>query len=193
MYRTRVLSLESSDRRSMFLSILVLASLLFAFSGMGYAQEDVKESRKVITSRSGATVTIAKSEVTTRPDGDGRIRGVSRRVTPSASGDPAPTVLKLFFPTLVYPGEEVAGKVVFNDPDDYVFAIFITVFFPDGDVVTDYLYDYRIDGGDVYKGTYKFWIDIPNSETPLPGRIVITCSDEFLNVSEITQSFVAFY
>lgn len=82
------------------------------------------------------------------------------------------------------------GKLKFNDRDDYVFSIFITVFFPDGDVVTDTLYDYRDEGGDVYKGTYNFYIEIPESETPLPGKIVITCADEYLNVSEVSQNFV---
>ena len=34
---------------------------------------------------------------------------------------------------------------------------------------------------------------MPLSETPLTGRIVITCSDEYLNVSEVSQKFAPFF
>lgn len=148
--------------------------------------------RLVIRSKSGGKVVISKAELSRRPGRAGADAIASRRPTPSAM-DPVPTVLKLTFPTLVYPGEEVKGALKFNDPDDYVFSIFITVFFPDGDVVTESLYDYRIDGGDIYKGNYKFWVEFPESETPLTGKIVITCSDEYLNVSEVTQNFALWY
>jgi hypothetical protein len=146
----------------------------------------------VIRSKSGGKVVVSKAELSRRPGKAGGEARPSRRALPT-DVEPAPTVLRLYFPTLVYPGDEVSGRLKFNDPDDYVFSIFITVFFPDGDVVTESLYDYRIDGGDIWKGTYNFWVEMPESETPLTGRIVITCSDEYLNVSEVSQNFALWY
>jgi hypothetical protein len=180
-----------SEQRSIFFVVALI--LLFLFAVKAVAQDE-GTARKRVTIRSSIDHSVGdtKAESTTRPGRDGQVRNLTRRVTPSAM-DPAPTELNLSFPTLVYPGEEVRGRLKFNDPDDYVFSIFITVFFPDGDVVTDTLYDYRIDGGDIWKGSINFWVEIPESETPLPGKIIITCSDEYLNVSEVTTNFVQFF
>ena len=185
-----------AEQKSLFF-VIIISIVLIAVTGVlanssEKAATQDKKGKIIITSRSGATVTVSKAKLTTRPGSDGAVRNVSRRAMPSAA-DPEPTRLTLTFPTLVYPGEEIKGRLRFNDPDDFVFAIFITVFFPDGDVVTESLYDYRIDGGDIWKGSINFFVDIPESETPLPGKIVITASDEFLNVSEVTQTFVQFF
>ena len=169
-------------------ALFLVTAVAMAQSGADEKAAPAKAAKLVIKSKSGAKVTVSKAELSTRP-GTRNAKRESRRLTP-ADAVPEPTSLKLYFPTLVFPGEEVKGKLKFNDKDDFVFAIFITVFFPDGDVVTESLYDYRLDGGDVYKGTYTFWVEIPESETPLPGKIVITCSDEYLNVSEVSQTFV---
>lgn len=148
--------------------------------------------RVVIRTRGGGKLGISKAELSRRPRSAGGEATPSRRALPTAA-DPIPTILKLNFPTLVDPGQEVKGTLRFNDPDDFVYSIFITVFFPDGDVVTTPLYYYPDDGGDVFKGRYNFWVEMPLSETPLTGRIVITCSDEYLNVSEVSQRFALFY
>ena len=146
----------------------------------------------VIKSRGKGRLGVSKAELSRRPRAAGEEALPSRRALPTTS-DPVPTVLKLTFPTLVDPGQDVRGTLKFNDPDDYVYGIFITVFFPDGDVVTEPLYYYPDDGGDIWKGTIRFWVEMPYSETPLTGRIVITCSDEYLNVSEISQNYALFY
>jgi hypothetical protein len=187
---------EKMQSKKYILSIMVLAlATLFLISSVAVAQEVTdkkvtasKSGKLIIKSKSGAKVTVSKAELSTRP-GSRSAKRESRRLSP-AEVDPTPTTLKLYFPTLVYPGDEVKGKLKFNDKDDFIFSIFITVFFPDGDVVTSTLYDYRDEGGDIYKGTYTFYVEIPESETPLPGKIVITCSDEYLNVSEVTQTFI---
>ena len=168
------------------LTVLVCVSM----TGIAIAQEEDATSNKklVIQSKSGAKITVTKAEISRRERGRERALP-SRRVAPPAK-DPTPPVLRLTFPTLVYPGEDVKATLKFNDPDDYILTIYVTVFFPDGDVVTEALYDYRTDGDDIYKGTYKFWVEIPDSETPLPGTIVITASDDYLNVSQITHNFV---
>lgn len=185
-----------AEQKSLFFVIIISIVLVAVTAAIASSDEKAatqdKKTKLVITSRSGAKVTISKAELTTRPDSEGAPRNVSRRAMPSAA-DPEPTRLTLTFPTLVYPGEEVKGRLKFNDPDDYIFSIFITVFFPDGDVVTESLYDYRIDGGDIWKGSINFYVEIPDSDTPLPGKIVITASDEYLNVTEVTQSFVQFF
>jgi hypothetical protein len=182
---------------------VVLVMLAFLLSGgtaastkpdNGVTKSEKSEDGKklVIRSRTGGKVVVSKAELSRRPRTAGEEARASRRALPT-DVEPAPTVLRLYFPTLVYPGDEVAGRLKFNDPDDYIFSIFITVFFPDGDVVTESLYDYRIDGGDIWKGAYNFWVEMPESETPLTGKIVITCSDEYLNVSEVSQNFALWY
>lgn len=174
--------------------LFVLLSL--ALAGSSYAQEKStsaeEEGKLIIKSRSGASLTISKGDFSRGNANRGESFRRSQRATPTAIA-PVPTSLKLNFNTLVAPGDTVKGSLKFNDPDDYVLSIFITVFFPDGDVVTESLYDVRIDGGDVWKGNYSFWIEIPESETPLPGRIIITATDDYLNVSEVSQNFVLDY
>jgi hypothetical protein len=146
----------------------------------------------VIHSRNGGKLGVTKAELSRRPKSAGGEALPSRRALPTAT-DPYPTILKLTFPTLVEPGQEVNAVLKFNDPDDYVFGIFATVFYPDGDVASVPLYYYPDDGGDIWKGTIHFYVEMPESETPLTGRIVITCSDEYLNVSEISQTFALIY
>ncbi|MCG8376631.1 MAG: hypothetical protein MI702_09120, partial [Chlorobiales bacterium] len=185
---------EMSDQKSVFIIILFALLLFLATTVISHViaadeRAAVASKKKVIKVKSDSRIAVAKSEFTTRPGKDGISNRVSDRVSPSAA-DPAPTKLTLTFPTLVYPGENVKGRLKFNDPDDFVFSIFITVFFPDGDVVTDSLYDYRIDGGDIWKGTINFTVEMPDSDTPLPGKIIITCADEYLNVSEVSTNFV---
>lgn len=175
----------------MLVAVLLITSAAFAQSTDDNKTTSAAVGKLVLKSKSGAKVTVTKAELSTRP-GVRNFKKSSRRVA-AAEEDPSPTSLKLSFPTLVYPGEEVKGKLKFSDKDDFVFSIFITVFFPDGDVVTETLYDYRDEGGDVYKGTYTFYVEIPESETPLPGKIVITCADEYLNVSEVSQNFVQLF
>ncbi len=156
--------------------------------------EDTRSTGKkvVIRTRGGGALGVSKAELSRRPKAAGDEALPSRRALPTEA-DPFPTILKLTFPTLVELGQEVRGTLKFNDPDDYVYSIFITVFFPDGDVVSTPLYYYPDDGGDIWKGTYHFWVEMPFSETPLTGRIVITCSDEYLNVSEVSQNYALIY
>lgn len=174
--------------------LFVLLSLILASNS--YAQEKATTTQEngklVIKSRSGAKVFVSKGDFARDNGTRGEIRRHSRDSSPAAVA-PVPTSMKLNFPTLVAPGDTVKGSLKFNDSDDYVLSIFITVFFPDGDVVTESLYDVRIDGGDVYKGNYSFWIELPDSETPLPGKIIITTTDDYLNVSEVSQNYVLDY
>ncbi len=191
---------ENGSQMAPILALLlvgVLAVVLsFVLAGVITAEtdDDSTQSGKklVIRSRGGGALGITKADLSRRPREAGGKPAPSRRSLP-ATFDPVPTILKLSFPTLVEPGEEVRGTVKFNDPDDYVFGIFITVFFPDGDVVTEPLYYYPDDGGDVFKGKYSFWVELPFSETPLTGKIIITASDEYLNVSEVSQKFALIY
>ena len=187
-----------------FAALVVMLSFVLA-GGAGAAtaavqdNDDAKASaagsgdkKIVIKTRGTGRLGVSKAELSRRPRAAGEEALPSRRALPTTT-DPYPTILKLNFPTLVDPGQDVRGTLKFNDPDDYVYGIFITVFFPDGDVVTEPLYYYPDDGGDIWKGTIQFWVEMPYSETPLNGRIVITCSDEYLNVSEVSQNFALFY
>ena len=174
----------------------LLVMLSFVLAGGLAAQSDTQQKQDgrklVIKSRGGGALGVSKAELSRRPRAAGSEAAPSRRAMPT-SVDPVPTILKLSFPTLMEPGETVRGTLKFNDPDDYIFSIFITVFFPDGDVVTEPLYYYPDDGGDIWRGRYEFWVELPESETPLTGRIVINTSDEYLNVSEVSQNFALIY
>ena len=187
---------EGLRRRIPLIGLAVLALILLVLavtlSSVAATDDDGSDrGRLVIRSRTGGEVGVSRAELSRRPAG-GALLEPSRRPAPPAS-DPYPTILRLSFPTLVEPGEEVRGTLRFNDPDDYVVTIYITVFFPDGDVVTEVLYDYFTEGGDVYKGKYTFWVLIPESLTPLRGRIIITASDEYLNVSETSTNYALIY
>jgi len=186
---------ECLRRRIPLIGLAVLALLLLVLavtlSNVAATDDDDSRGRLVIRSRTGGEFGISRAELSRRP-AEGALPEPSRRPAPPAT-DPYPTILRLTFPTLVEPGEEVRGTLKFNDPDDYVVTIYITVFFPDGDVVTEVLYDYFTEGGDVYKGKYTFWVLIPESETPLRGRIIITASDEYLNVSEVSTNYALIY
>jgi hypothetical protein len=170
---------------------LVLAGGVNAATGRDDQSDDAGKN-VVIHSRHGGALGVTKAELSRRPRAAGEEAQPSRRALPTAT-DPYPTILKLTFPTLVSPGQEVNAVLKFNDPDDYVYSIFVTVFYPDGDVVSVPLYYYPDDGGDIWKGTIRFSVEMPLSETPLTGKIVITCSDEYLNVSEISQKFALIY
>lgn len=91
------------------LTMFVVMAFLLLISVGAFAQSeaDAKKAtanKLVIKSKSGAKITISKAELTTRPGTRASGKKESRRVDPAAS-DPQPTVLKLTFPTLVYPGK----------------------------------------------------------------------------------------
>jgi ABC-type Na+ efflux pump permease subunit len=166
--------------------VLVILSLLMAPAV--FAQEKGNSEKKITVKIVNNSEKASKARDTTRSRSADK---TSLALSPASV--PRPTKLTVNFPTLVNPGQNVKGYVRFNDPDDYIFSIFITVFYPDGDVVTSTLYDYRDEQTDLWKGRIDFWVEMPDSETPLPGTIVITCSDEYLNVSQVTTNFIQNY
>jgi len=168
------------------LSAIVLMLLLMTLFAAQVVVAQESTSKKIVVNKIVKPSEKSKAADTSRAQKAGE-RGISTAAVPR------PTVVDLVFPTLVNPGSEVKGKVRFRDPDDYVFSIFITVFYPDGDVVTATLYDYREEGGDIWKGTIEFFVEIPDSETPLPGTIFITTTDEYLNVTSVSKTFVQNY
>lgn len=184
--REHAIARELRDFNLWSAAIIFVAIAAMLFAPAVLAQDDVNPTGK-------------KIKIKARYDKAGQSKALdstrSRSKTKSTSVKPAnwspiPTDLQLEFPTIVYPGDTVEGQLHFNDDDDYIFSIFITVIYPDGDVVTTPLYDYREEGGDIWTGTITFWVDIPMSETPIPGNIIITCSDEYLNISQVTRNFV---